>query len=377
MVHARPPLSCISANLLVFGTAHAAIDCVCAALVLSLDKNQGAVAGLVLLYNVLAFSLQPVFGLAVDYWRSPYTSALLGCAFVGLATACLGSSPAALVVVLAGLGNALYHVGGGSISLNLTPRRAAAPGIYVAPGAVGLLGGTLLVKSGLFLAWPAILIITGLALLMVVTPRPPLDYERGRNELGNPNAFMLVLLLVLLAIAIRSAVGLLLVFPWKTDVSMLLLLTLAVALGKGLGGILGDMFGWRPVAIGALLGSLPLLVFGAGDPVLAICGMFLFNMTMPITLAAVANLLPGRPGFAFGLTCLALLLGALPVFYPFKQFLANNWFLFGALVVAVLALYYGLKADPQCGQESKTGLPYLSLFHLTTPKLQRWYKERL
>ena len=47
----------------------------------------------------------------------------------------------AVPVVLAGLGNALFHVGGGVVSLNLTPKRATAPGIFVAPGGLGTCGG--------------------------------------------------------------------------------------------------------------------------------------------------------------------------------------------------------------------------------------------
>ena len=41
-------------------------------------------------------------------------------------------------------------------------------------------------------------------------------------------------------------------------------------------------------------------------------GMFALNITMPITLVAVTDVLPGREGFSFGLTCAALIAGALP-----------------------------------------------------------------
>jgi hypothetical protein len=41
--------------------------------------------------------------------------------------------------------------------------------------------------------------------------------------------------------------------------------------------------------------------------------MFAFNMTMPVTLVAVADQIPDYPGFAFGLASLALAVGAFPV----------------------------------------------------------------
>jgi hypothetical protein len=45
-----------------------------------------------------------------------------------------------------------------------------------------------------------------------------------------------------------------------------------------------------------------------------IFGIFLFNMTMPITLVVISNTFQGRQGFAFGLTTLALIIGALPYY---------------------------------------------------------------
>jgi hypothetical protein len=66
-------------------------------------------------------------------------------------------------VIFAGIGNALFYIGGGTISLSLIPRKATAPGIFVAPGALGVLVGTLLGKSGNFSAWPLLLALIGLS----------------------------------------------------------------------------------------------------------------------------------------------------------------------------------------------------------------------
>jgi FSR family fosmidomycin resistance protein-like MFS transporter len=169
-----------------------------------------------------------------------------------------------------------------------------------------------------------------------------MNYEREIVKENKFNYFEFILLLVFLSIAIRSLVGAVLVFPWKTNIDLLIILTSAVVLGKGLGGILADKFGWIRVAVGALVLSIPFLVFGANIPYLAIIGMFLFNITMPITLVAISNILPGLPGFAFGLTCLALIFGMIPAFFSIKQVLANNWFIFSIIVISALALFSGL-----------------------------------
>jgi FSR family fosmidomycin resistance protein-like MFS transporter len=83
--------------------------------------------------------------------------------------------------------------------------------------------------------------------------------------------------------------------------------------GKAAGGVLADRFGRAAVGVGAVVLSAPLLVVAPGVAAVGIAGMFLFNMTMPVTLVAIADVMPERPGFAFGLTCLALIAGALPV----------------------------------------------------------------
>jgi MFS transporter, FSR family, fosmidomycin resistance protein len=336
----------ISANLLVYGTSHAVVDGICAGVIFSVLKSQvisiAIIVSMVVLYNVLAFGLQVIFGLVADYLKSPRAVALLGCIFTGFAALSFLSNPT-MAIIFAGFGNALFHVGGGIISLNLTPRKATAPGIFVAPGALGLLVGTMLGNSGQFIVWPAILILAILCLLMLIIKKPEINYEKEEIKESKFNYFVLILLLVFLSIAIRSLVGSVLVFPWKTDMNLLFILTGAIVLGKGLGGILADKFGWIKIAVGALVLSIPFLILAANIPLLAIIGMFLFNITMPITLVIISNILPGRPGFAFGLTTLALILGAIPAFFSIKQMFINNGVVFSIIIISALALYLGLR----------------------------------
>ena len=84
------------------------------------------------------------------------------------------------------------------------------------------------------------------------------------------------------------------------------------------------------------------MVFYANYPLPAILGVLLFNMTMPVTLAAVSNILVGRAGFAFGLTALALLIGALPVFTEYKDLFSHYQIILLAVCVSMVALYLAL-----------------------------------
>ena len=152
-----------------------------------------------------------------------------------------------------------------------------------------------------------------------------------------------IIYLVLFVIAIRSLVGFAVELPWKSDMTLLTLLTFAAALGKGAGGFLADRFGWTKMAVGSLLVSIPLLNLGVGIPALGIAGMFLFNITMPVTLTMTSNILPGRPGMAFGLTCMALVLGTLPAFSEFNTGLGNPVFIGIVIAVSAVTLWLALR----------------------------------
>ena len=319
------------AVLSIYGATHVVVDAICAAVVFSVAFQQGVsgetFAGLMLLYHALAFGLQPLFGLAVDATKTPRLAALLGCLVSAMA---LWFVPwPVMAVAIAGVGNAIFHVGGGIVSLRITPQRATAPGLFVAPGSVGLLLGAILGQSGHLAIAPLLCAALVVSLLLIRSPVPRPEPVAASS--CPVNRAELILALILLSIAVRSLLGFLVTFPWKTEPVLLVALTLATVLGKSLGGFLADRWGWVRVGVGAMLAALPFLACASTCPAVAIPGMMLTNLTMPITLAATAQALPGRPGFAFGLTCLAYLLGILP---PLLGFSAN-----GPLYVSLVVLF--------------------------------------
>ena len=330
-------------NISVYSLSHALVDATCAATLFAIvalgQTGPRDLFYFVVFYNVIAFSTQPILGLLVDVFKVPVYSAVLGILLVAASTLLLQFP--FLAVLIASIGNALFHVGGGVISLNLTPGKAALPGIYVAPGALGLMIGMLIGRGGYFIAWPFILLLTGSALLILSVPRPAIPAPRKLP--GNLRWFETVILLLLVSVAVRSMVGLSLVLPWKSDIGLLLALTGAVVLGKALGGILGDRFGWTTVAVSGLIVSAPLLAFFPQSPAIAILGIFLFNLSMPITLIGIAEMLPGKSGFAFGLTTLALIIGALPTFTQLRVLTSQQAFIFAAILLSIVALYGGLQ----------------------------------
>jgi FSR family fosmidomycin resistance protein-like MFS transporter len=334
----------ILTNISVYGLTHALVDATSAAVIFSIlnahQMDLGTFTILVVLYNIIAFALQAPFGFIADKYKIPVKVALLGCGLAAVSTLIIGASPL-LAVIMVGLGNALFHVGGGIISLNLIPKKAIMPGIYVAPGAFGLFVGALIAKGGYFVEWPFVLLLV-LAGYMIMRIKPPeVLYKTERS--GSPDFFDLAILLLLVSVAIRALIGTALVFPWKADFNLLLIMVATVVAGKGFGGFLADRFGWMRISLIGLLLSAPMLAVGASSPALGILGLLLFNLTMPVTLVAIANMLPGRAGLAFGLTTLALVAGALPAFTELKPLLGSFEMIITIILVSTAALFVGLK----------------------------------
>ena len=132
------------------GIAHFAVDAVCVTSVLRASPASDAVASsalaFVLSYDLLAFAGQVPLGWLVDRVSPGKTAALAGVLLSALALA-VGKPAGLAVIALAGVGNALFHVGAGAIVLSDSQSRAAPAGVFVAPGALGLGLGIILGRA--------------------------------------------------------------------------------------------------------------------------------------------------------------------------------------------------------------------------------------
>ena len=125
-------------------------------------------------------------------------------------------------------------------------------------------------------------------------------------------------------------------FPWKSIGQWALVNTCAVVFGKTFGGFLADRFG-EVRSSWVTLGASALLFLFAGRPLAGVLAVFLFNMTMPVTLGALGRMLPGVKGFAFGTLTLALFVGLVPVIaWRSLTGLPNYCYSLMALISAVL-----------------------------------------
>lgn len=270
------------------------------------------VSVLVLLYNLLAFGAQPIAGWATDKLRRPRAVAVMGLALLGLALVVMRLQPV-LAVILAGIGSATFHVGGGALALCATQGRAAGPGLFAAPGVLGLAIGGVLAITHHLLVWPFLILLALLAALILALPAPALPYTTQESE---PlfESHDLIMLVLLAAIALRSLVWTTLQYLLQMRWEMVLMMAVAAMVGKALGGFLADYVGWRRWTLGALLGAALLLNFGARQPWALLLGVALLQSATPAALAATVRLMPRQPATAAGLALgLAIALGGLPM----------------------------------------------------------------
>lgn len=276
--------------------------------------------GAILVYNFCAFALQMPLGAVLDRVSRSKTAAGLGAALT-----CLGAltHPAVL-----GLGNALFHVGGGVEVIGEDHRKGLngqALGIFVAPGALGLYLGTQLAGGSLWLLVPA---AVAMALLLL-----PLGKRDGTCSAPAPTRKNGPLLAAccFAVVVLRSHVGMAVGFSWKTGIFGLLAV-LAVVLGKMAGGILAARFGARNVTVVSL--GLSAICYAFGDhPAFGLTALFCFNMTMPLTLYALWRRFPEYPGTVFGALTVALFLGFLPTYYGWDIPIGGVW---GSVISLVL-----------------------------------------
>jgi len=346
------PISNQSKSLMAYTFSHFSVDFACFFMLFHGFKNSIGSLDLVaigfLIYNVIAFGLQPIVGFICDD-NPKIPIGIIGCCIVmvGLTTF---SFPWASLVLCA-VGNACFHIGGGIDSLKYANGKMFRSGVFVSTGAVGVVLGTLIgqnAKAALYL--PLVLILSSIILLIIFSQKSG-SAVPCKFKIASDLPFAAIIIFALAAIVIRSYVGGVIPISWKTNTYLLVLPSISACAGKALGGFLGDQFGAKRVGVSSLLLSLPLLCFGKNIVLFSVIGIILFNITMPITLCAVASKFPYNPGLAFGLTTLALLCGNVPTFF----FSVSPNFVFPVLIaLIVLSAIFTLLST----QNKNGGKPY-------------------
>ncbi len=279
--------------------------------------------------------------------KKAFAFALLGTV---LTVAGVFSSP-----IILGIGNGLFHVGGGVGTIGEDRETGSAGrrlGVFVAPGAMGLYLGRLASESGAgghywligsFILMTALMVWLWIHLCareesapQSVTKAaarydsvPAARHAAGAApsthpaEAGDPVPFnvpaarkadLAILLGCFLVVILRSFVGMQVAFPWKTTAFVGVLATAAVVFGKMAGGFLAASFGRMKTVVATLLIAAVCYAFSEA-PIPGLLALLFFNMTMPITLQILVDRYKTLPGTMFGLLTVALFVGFLPTYF--------------------------------------------------------------
>lgn len=310
----------------IYSVLHMFVDGVCAFAMFGTFLKQEQGYFYVLVYNFCAFALQMPFGAVLDLWYAKSGKHIsLSVACVGVVLTLVG---AVTHPVILGIGNALFHIGGGIGTIHEDERkgwRGRGLGVFVAPGALGLYLGMQLAKNGAEAQWlygaGAFMAIVCVGTACVLRRRGALgkaaDNLKGGRVQTEATGIIPLAFCLFLAVILRSYIGMAVTFSWKTTTFAAVLSTLAIVFGKAAGGFFAARFGALKTAAICLPTAAVLYLFSGCMPAGA-AALFLFNMTMPITLYLLICKLPQYPGFSFGLLTFGLFLGFLPEYYGLR-----------------------------------------------------------
>ena len=299
----------------ILSVLHMLVDFVCAFSLYGILRQEGG--QMFLVYNFCAFALQMPLGVALDAWNLRTRNMLPGIVFTaaGVIMTLLGAFTSVIVL---GIGNALFHVGGGVLTIHEDDHAGFAGrglGVFVAPGAIGLCAGTLIssvAHKETVIAVCALIAATGVLALMHCLKN--VQANPSPKSIKPAKEYLPVLIGCFLVVVLRSLTGMATSFHWKTGALITFVSVLFIALGKAAGGFVFAGYNRKIAAVITLLASAAF--FALGDRmVFGMLGLFFFNMTMPVTLYMLKEKMPDTPGLAFGILTFGLFIGYLPVYY--------------------------------------------------------------
>lgn len=336
-------------KIIIYAVIHFLVDFSCAFLLFQKVHGLEQWYLCLLLYNFCAFALQMPIGLLADGWDRNAVLAASGCILVSLAYG-FGGVPIAAAIA-AGIGNGLFHIGGGIDVMNISGEKSGALGVFVSPGALGIYLGTLLGKQGGLSGYTvAAILLASAVTILAVQYLSRRSFLSGNVPVSLDGACLPKVLPALacffLVVCLRSYVGMSINFSWKTQGYWGIILVSAVVFGKMAGGFLADKFGAVKISILTLGTAAVLFLFSAVPPA-GIGAIFLFNMTMPVTLWAVSRIFKGSRGFSFGLLTFGLFLGFVPEYLGVDPLLTGSVSFALAALVSLPLLWAGLLRAPE------------------------------
>ena len=325
----RRAITALSAGHFATDFSNGALPALLPFLVTRFDLSYTQVGALMLVSALASSIVQPLFGAWSDRrgaaWLLPAGVALAG---LGMALAASSSSYGACLVfvTISGLGTAAYHPEGSKFAAYVSgSRRASGMSLFSIGGNLGVALGALATAplllgfgrpGGLLLAAPALVVAAMLIATTSYLEGFAPERSAARTAAGDDRPGALALLLGVVALRSTGWFGLLTFVPlWAVSLghsktygnNLLSLMLFAGGVGSLAAGPLADRFGRRPVLLGSVVATPPLILLFvvagglAGAAALALVGVCVVG-TFGLTAVMSQEYLPSRIGLASGIS---------------------------------------------------------------------------
>lgn len=309
----------------------------------------------IITYNLIAFAGQLPIGIVADVWQKNRLMVAVGCTLAALAYPVAFAWPY-LACIFAAIGNGAFHIGAGADILKISMPKSGMSGLFVSSGALGVFLAYKATFSPFVILCPVIMLISALFLFLRKTDTNCIT-ERPLLRFNAPKPLVLISIsCFMLTIVIRSLVGMVMNFSWKAAPLLSIACVMAVVLGKAAGGFLCDKFGFMKTAVASLLIAFITFAFSLESPLSGLIAVFCFNMTMPLTLTAIASMCNNKYGFSFGLTTFALAVGFIPVVFGAGKLFGSLMLQLGSIIsLLFIVVGYVLMKKSVKGRNKKCG----------------------
>ena len=303
---------------ILFFLVHLSIELVCYTL-LYIKFNSNIATLVVIIYDFFAFVPQALIGDFHNKHKS-MNIGIIGVLCFVLSLILINSQNQFLFYLSLfslSIGNAILHEAGAIATISVSDRHIFPSALFVSGGVFGILISRFLAVANISIYWLLIPIIFILVVVCLTTKdwcKEDIAYTEF-DIVKDVSKASFVLVVALVVVATRSFLGCILPTGWRKTMFDLVLLYFSLGIGKAVGGLLCDIYGYRFVTIISTLLCIPFIIFGNFNMILSLIGILLFSMNMSITYALALNVYKQNPGVAFGITTIGLFIGVLPVFF--------------------------------------------------------------
>lgn len=334
-------------TIVLLSILHFFVDFLCAYSLFNKMFINKSIGEMIIIYNYFAFVLQFPLGVLLDKinknndYKYPLLFTYLGIIFTVIGTYTNN--------IFLGLGNGLFHVGGGVISIkedDLSLFKGRGLGLFVAPGALGLLFGKLLSNNINYDLVKLLIIIFVLVICIIIY----FEFKNNKvtylinKSVVDKKEMTIAILSCFVVVIIRSLVGMSISYPWKDTTLKIIISVFALAIGKTAGGFLCASLGKRKAIIISLLLSMICFILG-NNIIFGLLSLFFFNMSMPITLYILKEKMINQEGSAFGILTLALFIGYLPTYYNLLRNISPVYLGSLASLISIILLLISIKGE--------------------------------